>query len=136
MSSPYYLLDTNICIYITKQKPLSVLKKFESLTPYDVGMSMITYGELCYGATKSNMPQKSEMLLQELIRYIFPLSFPENIAKHYGNSRHFLEKKGLIIGGNDLWIAAHALAIDAVLVTNNTKEFSRIPHLKIENWVN
>jgi len=136
MSHCDYLLDTNICIYITKQKPLSVLRKFESLTPGDVGMSIITYGELHYGAVKSNMPQKSESLLQELTRYILPMVPPENIANHYGSIRSFLEKQGQIIGGNDLWIAAHALAIDAILVTNNIKEFSRVPHLKIENWVN
>lgn len=136
MSSHDYLLDTNICIYITKQKPASVLKKFETIAPDSAKMSIITYGELHFGATKSSMPEKNEILLQELTQYIQPIALPLDSAKHYGKIRHLLQTKGSPIGANDMWIAAHALAIDAILVTNNTREFSRIPHLKIENWVN
>jgi len=136
MASRFYLLDTNICIYVMKQKPLSVLRKFEGLTPGEAGMSIVTYGELYYGITKSTMAEKSENLLEKITRYITPLTPPIEAAKHYATTRHFLEKKGLIIGNNDLWIASHALSINAVLVTNNVKEFSRVPHLKIENWVN
>lgn len=130
-----YLLDTNMCIYIIKKKPLSVLRKFEQLEVGQVGMSLITYGELLYGAKKSAYSEKSFAILQELTRSIPPLPMPINAAKYYGEIRSKLEQQGKIIGGNDLWIASHALASELALVTNNEKEFSRISHLKIENWI-
>lgn len=130
-----YLLDTNICIYISKKKPQSVLEKFEQIEVGTVGMSIITYGELLYGAQKSQHPKKTFSVLDELTGLIPSLPMPTQAAKHYGEIRHKLEKKGKIIGNNDLWIAAHALALDLIIVTNNTKEFARIPHLQLENWV-
>lgn len=131
-----YLLDTNICIYIAKQKPLSVLKKFQQLNVGQVGMSMITYGELFYGAQKSQSHKKTHEILEGIIQFIPTLPLPPEIGKHYGEIRAMLEQKGKLIGNNDLWIAAHALSINTTLVTNNVKEFSRIPKLKVENWVN
>ncbi len=131
---PQFLLDTNICIYIAKQKPLSVLKKFEQLVVGQVAMSTITYGELQFGAQKSHYPHKTMKVLEELISLIPPLPMPIETGKIYGEIRSKLEKQGMPIGNNDLWIAAHALAIGVVLVTNNDKEFRRIPHLKVENW--
>lgn len=130
-----YLLDTNICIYIAKQKPKNVLLKFEQLAVGEVGMSTITYGELCYCAQKSQHPKKTLSTLQELINFIPPLMLPVDTGKHYGEIRTILEKQGTPIGNNDLWIAAHTLALDVTLVTNNTKEFVKIAHLKMENWV-
>ena len=130
-----YLLDTNICIYIAKEKPISVLHKFEQLSVGEVGMSTITYGELFYGAQKSHHPKKTLHLLEELTGLIPPLPIPTETSKHYGNIRSKLEKQGNMIGNNDLWIAAHALAAELILVTNNMKEFSRIPVLVVENWV-
>lgn len=130
-----YLLDTNICIYISKQKPQHVLEKFESLSIGEVGMSTITFGELFYGIQKSHHVKKNTENLEKLISFIPPLPIPTDIGKQYGIIRAKLEKKGQLIGNNDLWIAAHALTADLILVTNNEKEFSRIPHLKIENWV-
>jgi tRNA(fMet)-specific endonuclease VapC len=130
-----YLLDTNICIYIAKEKPLSVLKKFEKLEVGEVGMSIITYGELLFGAQKSHHPKKAQLLLQELVSLIPPLPMAVQAAKYYGDVRSKLEKQGKPIGNNDLWIAAHALTLELVLITNNVKEFSRVPHLKLENWV-
>jgi|EndMetStandDraft_5_1072996.scaffolds.fasta_scaffold165385_2 tRNA(fMet)-specific endonuclease VapC len=133
--SPQFLLDTNICIYIAKQKPISVLKKFEQLVTGQVAMSTITYGELQFGAQKSHHPHTTLKMLEELRDLIPPLPMPIETGKIYGEIRSKLEKKGMPIGNNDLWIAAHALAIGVVLVTNNDKEFRRIPHLKIDNWV-
>lgn len=130
----HFMLDTNICIYIAKKKPIEVLARFEQLTVGQVGMSSITYGELLYGAQKSQDPYKSLMNLENLSRLIPPLPIPLKASECYGQIRHDLEKQGRLIGANDLWIAAHALALKIVLVTNNTKEFSRIPHLKLENW--
>lgn len=130
-----YLLDTNICIYIAKNKPHSVLEKFEQLAVGEVGMSTITQGELIYGAKKSQHPIKTMKLLDELMSLIPPLPIPTEAGKLYGEIRSKLEKKGKVIGNNDLWIAAHAIALELTLVTNNTKEFSRISQLKLENWV-
>lgn len=132
--SLHYLLDTNICIYIAKQKPLSVLHKFERLEVGAIGMSIITEGELFYGAQKSQHPKKALMALEELISFIPSLPLPIQAAKHYGEIRSKLQKQGKIIGGNDLWIAAHALSLNLTLITNNVKEFSRVKQLDIENW--
>jgi tRNA(fMet)-specific endonuclease VapC len=129
-----YLLDTNICIYITKNSPESVFAHFETLAAPEVGMSIITYGELLFGAEKSQQVRQNKTVLKELVQLIEPLPLPIETATHYGQIWHFLSKKGLVIGNNDLWIASHALADNLTLVTNNLKEFSRIPHLKIENW--
>lgn len=130
-----FLLDTNICIYIAKQKPLSVLHKFEQLVIGEVAMSTITYGELLFGAEKSQHPRQAARVLSDLTSLIPALPLSTEAGKHYGEIRAKLEQQGKIIGNNDLWIAAHALSLGVILVTNNAKEFRRVPHLKIENWV-
>ncbi|MCX7114320.1 MAG: type II toxin-antitoxin system VapC family toxin [Gammaproteobacteria bacterium] len=130
-----YLLDTNICIYIAKQKPKQVLERFEQLEPGDIAMSLITYGELLYGAEKSQDPKKSKHTLQALADLIPPLPLTLEVGDGYAAIRAHLEKNGTLIGSNDLWIAAHAKTLDLILVTNNVKEFARVPQLKIENWV-
>lgn len=129
-----FLLDTNICIYIAKKKPANVLRRFEGLKPDQVCMSTITYGELLYGAHKSEHPKKTLKILEELASFIPVIAISIETDLHYGRIRSCLEKQGLPIGNNDLWIAAHALDLNVVLVTNNVKEFSRIPDLKLENW--
>ncbi|EKD70224.1 MAG: hypothetical protein ACD_46C00598G0005 [uncultured bacterium] len=130
-----YLLDTNICIYIAKQKPISVLKRFEKIEIGEVAISTITYGELLYGAEKSQHPKKAKQALMELSSLIPSLPLTINVGEQYAKIRCILEKKGKPIGNNDLWIASHALALKVILVTNNLKEFSRVPHLKVENWI-
>jgi tRNA(fMet)-specific endonuclease VapC len=130
-----YLLDTNICIYIAKEKPVSVLQKFEKMAHGQLAMSVITYGELLYGADKSHHPKKARSILEDLSNLIPFLPLPIDTGEYYGTIRSTLEKQGKPIGNNDLWIASHALAAKLTLVTNNVKEFSRVLHLKIENWV-
>jgi len=130
-----YLLDTNICIYIIKQRPPEVLERFNHLTVGDVYMSIITYGELYYGASKSKFSAKSLKSIAELENLILPTPMNPEVGRHYGTIRAELESQGQTIGGNDLWIAAHARSLDCVLVTNNTREFDRISSLKLENWV-
>lgn len=130
-----YMLDTNICIYIAKNKPTSVLKKFNSLSVGDVCMSIITYGELLYGAQTSSLKTQSLNILHRLTGLIEPIPMHNKAAKQYAELRVKLEKKGLPIGNNDLWIASHALAANVILVTNNQREFSRIPGLQVENWI-
>ena len=130
-----YLLDTNICIYIIKQQPPSVLQKFEQMKIGDLAMSLVTYGELEYGALRSQNPTKAMQVLEELACYIPVLDMPQAVAKTYAQIRADLANKGTPIGNNDLWIAAHARSIDAVLVSNNIKEFARVDGLRLENWV-
>ena len=131
-----YLLDTNICIYIAKHRPPEVLRRFEVLQVGDVAMSFITFGELKYGAEKSNNSKRAHSKLDRLVELIPLLSIPQGAAMHYGRIRKELERAGRPIGANNLWIAAHALAEKLILVSNNTKEFQRVSKLSLENWVN
>ncbi len=130
-----YLLDTDICVYIANQTHATIFDKLNNLKIGQIGMSIITAGELLYGACKSVHVKKNHQMFEDLSQLITPLTLPLNSAKIYGEIRSNLEKQGKPIGQNDLWIAAHALALDVILVTNNIKEFSRIPQLKLENWV-
>jgi len=130
-----YLLDTNICIYIIKRKPLSVLKRFERLSADDVAMSMITLGELEYGAYRSQNSHKALNIIEALITYIPVIPCSEDVARHYADIRADLVCKGMMIGNNDLWIAAHARSLERTLVSNNLREFQRVAGLQLENWV-
>lgn len=130
-----YLLDTNICIYIRQNRPPKVLAHFRRLKPGEAMLSVITYGELFYGAEKSQQKARTLQKLAELIQLLPVMSLPEEAAHAYGEFRAVLEAQGQIIGNNDLWIAAHAKAANLTLVTNNEREFKRIPGLKIQNWV-
>jgi tRNA(fMet)-specific endonuclease VapC len=135
MSVLRYLLDTNICIYIAKQKPPSVAKRFAKLAAGAVGMSLVTFGELRYGAEKSQQRVQALDTLERL-RVVIPVIHPDSaVAESYGTIRALLERAGTPIGNNDLWIAAHALALNLTLISNNTREFARVPKLKLENWV-
>ncbi len=129
-----YLLDTNICIYIAKRKPRVVLSRLLELKPGDVGMSVVTYLELAYGAQKSLYPDRNLAAIDELRTLIPVESLTAGVALHYGRIRTRLESEGRPIGAYDLLIAAHALSLDVVLVTNNIREFRRIPELRLENW--
>ena len=130
-----YLLDTNICIYIKRQKPGEVLARFQKLKPGDAAISVITWGELLYGAEKSQQRKKALQLLEEFKTLVPVLPIPENAGKTYGAIRASLEAQGNPIGNNDLWIAAHAKTAALTIVTNNEREFQRIPGLKVQNWV-
>jgi tRNA(fMet)-specific endonuclease VapC len=130
-----YLLDTNICIYIQRQKPEEVLARFQKLKPGDAAISVITWGELLYGAEKSQQRKKALQLLEEFKTLVPVLPIPENAGKTYGAIRASLESQGKPIGNNDLWIAAHAKAATLTIVTNNEQEFQRVPGLRVQNWV-
>jgi len=130
-----YMLDTNICIYIIKQQPKSVLEKFESLSVGSVAMSLVTLGELEYGALRSNNSEKAMGILEELVNYIPVPPMSESVAKEYADIRADLAAKGTQIGNNDIWIAAHARDLGCTLITNNLKEFARVSDLQIDNWV-
>lgn len=129
-----YLLDTNICIYIRRKKPEEVLHRFRTLRPGEAVLSVITFGELVYGAEKSAQRGAALELLQELAQVLPVQGLPETAAESYGTIRAELERKGQMIGNNDLWIAAHAKAAGLTLVTNNEREFRRVRGLKVQNW--
>ena len=131
-----YLLDTNICIYIRKNKPLEVLNKFKTLRTGDAVISQVTWGELQYGAYKSQYTQKTLQELEDFVRLVPILPLTDLATQHYGQIRADLTAQGKIIGSNDLWIAAHARASGLILVSSNTKEFERVEGLQLENWVN
>ena len=129
-----YLLDTNICIYVAKQRPPNVAKRLAELTPGSVGMSLITYGELCFGAEKSQQRDAALATLHRLAELIPVVPLEAGASEAYGSLRAQLQRNGTPIGNNDLWIAAHALTLNLTLVSNNTREFERVPTLKLENW--
>ena len=131
---PRYMLDTNICIYIRQERPEEVLRRFRKLRPGEAALSVITYGELICGATKSAQRVAAFERLRELLHWLPALPLPEAAAEAYGTIRADLAAKGEMIGNNDLWIAAHAVAAGLPLVTNNEKEFRRVRGLKIQNW--
>ncbi len=128
-------LDTSICIYIIKRKPASVLQHFQQYQLGDIGMSAITLAELQFGVAKSQAPQRNQDALDEFLIPLEILPFSDSAAHSYGQIRAALERQGEVIGANDLLIAAHALSLDALLVTNNTREFERVAGLKLANWV-
>ena len=130
-----YMLDTDTCIYIKNRRPPHVIKRFSSLRGGEVVMSLITFGELLNGALKSNQSIIAREKINELANILPVLGMTVEVARNYASIRRKLAEKGQIIGANDLWIAAHAVTSDSILVTNNTKEFSRVDGLKIENWV-
>jgi tRNA(fMet)-specific endonuclease VapC len=130
-----YLLDTNICIYIAKHKPPEVLARFNELEAGEVAMSVVTYGELYNGAMKSQHQAVALQKLTQLLTFIPALPLADTVGQHYGEIRSHLEQAGTPIGNNDLWIAAHARELGITLVTNNLREFERVPELVAENWV-
>lgn len=129
-----YLLDTNIFIYLCKGTYPSIADHIRSFGPGDIVISSITLAELEFGIAKSAKPEKNRKHFQELLLPFEILPFDSQAAVEYGVIRHCLEKAGSPIGPLDTLIAAHALAIGACLITNNEREFGRVPGLRVENW--
>jgi tRNA(fMet)-specific endonuclease VapC len=129
------MLDTNICIYLIKQKPVVVLERFRQTDISEISISSITLSELFYGVSKSSKPEQNLMALTQFAAPLEILPFGGEAAQYYGDLRAHLEIKGTPIGSLDMLIAAHAISLSSTLVTNNEKEFNRVPNLKIENWV-
>lgn len=130
-----YMLDTNICIYIIKQKPEKVFERFKRLSVGQIAISSITFSELYFGVQKSQKQSQNEAALQQFTLPLEILPYPEEASKVYGEIRSLLERKGTPIGPLDTLIAAHARYLGLTLVTNNLPEFSRVPKLRVENWV-
>jgi tRNA(fMet)-specific endonuclease VapC len=132
---PGKLLDTNICIYVARSHPATVARRFARAAPGSLGISIITWGELCFGAAKSSDPSRAHSLLNQFSGLVQVLPLPAEAGLRYGKVRAELERAGTPIGNNDLWIAAHALALGVPLVSNNLREFERVAGLKLENWI-
>ena len=129
------MLDTKICIYIIKRKPVQVIERLRQSRVPEIGISSITLSELEYGVAKSARPEQNKISLVEFLAPLEIIPYDDVAAQEYGIIRTYLEQRGTPIGSMDMLIAAHALSLDCTLVTNNEREFSRVPSLKIENWV-
>ena len=129
-----YLLDTNICIYIAKHNPPAVCERFSRHTADELAISVVTLGELRFGAEKSQSRERALAVIAQLEAMMQIAPLVEAVGKHYGQIRATLQQHGEIIGNNDLWLAAHARAKGWILVTNNEREFVRVKGLQIENW--
>ncbi len=129
-----YMLDTNICIYAVKHKPKKVFQRLQEVDPEDICVSSVTYAELVQGVEKSAAIEKNRLALSMLFANIEIMNFDVDAADCYGKIRAGLEKKGSPIGPLDMMIAGHAMSKGYTVVTNNVKEFSKVPGLKIDNW--
>jgi tRNA(fMet)-specific endonuclease VapC len=130
-----YLLDTNICIYLIKKEPYYVLEQFKAHPIGEIGVSTITIAELQYGVQNSQHVAQNQRSLEQFLAPLEIVDFDYTAAVNYGKIRAALKRQGIPIGPLDMLIAAQALTLDITLVTNNVKEFSRVPDLKITNWV-
>ena len=129
-----WMLDTNICIDIIRERPRSLLDRFNEHTVGDIGLSVVTLAELEYGVSASSRPARNRAALEQFVSPLEIASFDRSVTATYGRLRATLEKKGQMIGSMDLLIAAHAVSLDVRLVTHNSREFGRVPGLHIDDW--
>ncbi|MBT8567944.1 type II toxin-antitoxin system VapC family toxin [Polynucleobacter paneuropaeus] len=129
-----YLLDTNIVIYVLKRRPIEALEAFNK-NANRMAISSITLSELIYGAEKSANVDKNLEAVEDFVSHLDVLSYDARASQQYGQIKASLEKRGVLIGENDIHIAAHAISQGLILVSNNLKEFKRVPNLALENWV-
>ena len=129
-----YLLDTNICIYVIKRRPESLLVRFNENASH-LAISAVTLAELLHGAEKSSQQQRTLSVVEDFCSRLDVLDYGAKAAQHYGQIRSALERRGTPIGVNDLHIAAHARSEGLTLVSNNLREFERVEGLLYENWV-
>lgn len=130
-----YMLDTNICIGLIRQKPQKLIRRLTRCEPGEVGVSSITIAELAFGANKSNRVEQNLTALEQFLLPIEIADFDQQASAAYGAIRAYLEREGKIIGSMDMLIGAHALSLGVTLITNNVDEFQRIPKLKVEDWM-
>ena len=128
------MLDTNVCIYLIKEHPPSVVERFATHAVGDIGISVMTLAELEYGVSKSRRPARNREALDQFISPLEVAPFDRQATAAYGKLRTTLEKKGRTIGSMDLLIAAHALSLDVRLITRNIRELGRVPGLRVEDW--
>jgi tRNA(fMet)-specific endonuclease VapC len=131
---PRYILDTDTSSYIMKRSNDSILKRLKKTPVSDVCISVISKSELLFGVEISPRKQQDEAALAAFLDYVEVLDFPDQASVDYAKIRSDLKRRGMMIGANDLFIAAHARSLGLTLVTNNTREFGRVSHLTMENW--
>jgi len=131
---PRYMLDTDTCSYIMKRSNDAVLKRLQKIPVSDVCISVVTKSELLFGVEVSPRRRQDESALNAFLQYVEVLDFLDAASPRYAKIRAHLKTLGTMIGANDLFIAAHARSLGVTLVTNNTREFGRVPKLNIENW--
>jgi tRNA(fMet)-specific endonuclease VapC len=129
-----YMLDTDMCSYIIREHPASVLKRFQTLAMEQLCVSVVTYAELIYGVERSSSRRINRPVIEDFVRHLDVMDWDTAAADQYGVIRAELEAAGALIGAMDMMIAAHAKSIKAVLVTNNQKHFNKVRGLKIDNW--
>lgn len=129
-----WLLDTNICIDIIRKRPPAVLERFKNHSVGEIGISVVTLAELEHGVSVSHRPAQNREALDEFVSPLEIAAFERPAATEYGRLRAVLEKRGQTIGSMDLLIAAHAVSLGLRLITHNSREFRRIPGLRIEDW--
>ena len=135
VTSPMFLIDTNICIYLINGPNESLRNRIESYDPFQISVSAISVAELEYGAAKSKFTEKNRTTLHKFLSAFEILPFDDKDAETFGTIRAFLEQKGTPIGGYDMQIAAQGLARGLTVVTNNAREFERVPSLRVVNWI-
>ncbi|MBU1568124.1 MAG: type II toxin-antitoxin system VapC family toxin [Proteobacteria bacterium] len=129
-----YMLDTDICSYIIRERPLQVLEHFKQVEMEQLCISVVTYAELIYGVEHSSSKKLNRVVIDDFVQHLTIVPWDEAAAEHYGNIRAYLQTEGKIIGSMDMMIAAHARSRRMTLVTNNDKHFKRVPKLTVENW--
>lgn len=130
-----YLLDTNICIALIRQKPAALIQRLTSLQPGDAGISSITLAELFHGVEKSARPEQNMSALEQFLLPLDLVDFDQDAALAYGKIRVDLERTGQLIGSMDILIAAHAVSLNVIMVTNNVQKFQRVKGLFVEDWI-
>ena len=130
----HYMLDTDICSYIIRERPLEVFDHFETVKMDQLCISVITYAELIYGVEHSSSKKINKLIVDQFVQHLSIIDWDKKAAEHYGNIREFLQARGNVIGAMDMMIAAHARSRKMIMVTNNERHFKRVPKLKIENW--
>lgn len=130
-----YLLDTDICVALIRKRPPHVLARLQQQPPGTVSVSAITVAELAVGAAKSAQPEQNAAALDQFLLPLDVRAFDHTAAQKYGSVRATLEQQGIPIGSMDLLIAAHALSLGLIVVTHNTRHFTRIPNIQLEDWL-
>ena len=130
----HYMLDTDICSYIIRERPVEVFEYFETLKMEQLCISVVTYAELIYGVEHSSSKKINRSIVDQFVKHLSIIDWDKKAAEHYGNIRELLQVKGNVIGAMDMMIAAHARSQKMILVTNNERHFKRVPKLKVENW--
>lgn len=129
-----YLLDTDTCSYVIRNRPESARRRMNAVPLDEQGISVVTYAELLYGVRRSSSKRINRRVVDAFVRHLFILDWNREAAEYYAELRTTLERKGKPIGGMDMLIAAHALSLNAVIVTNNSRHFGSVSGLSIENW--